>query len=103
MKESKEELLVAREYTGRCLNCHRDIHQELERLRKTDSAAQEADVIPLRGWQNRMDPCYRFPYHDLADLFAMATVTEARFVALEHMQVDFVTVRKSRLHNSERI
>ena len=97
LKESEEELLVAREYTGLCVNCHRDIRQELEKVRKTDPAAEETSVIPLRGWQNRMDPCYRFPWHDLADLFASATVTESRFVSLEHMQVDFVTVRKTRL------
>ena len=63
-----------------------------------DPNAQECEVIPLRGWQNRMDPCYRFPRHDLADLFASATVTEARFIALEHMQIDFVTVSTTGLH-----
>ena len=39
-----------------------------------------------------MDPCYRFPDRELGELFAQATVTEARFIALEHMQMDFVTV-----------
>ena len=95
--ESEEELLVAREYTGCCLGCYRDVRRELERLRKIDSTAQESDVIPLRGWQNRMDPCFRFPHEELGDLFRSLTVTEARFVALEHMQIDFVTVRKTGL------
>ena len=67
------------------------------KLRQVDPNAQPHDVVALRGYVNRMDPCYRFPRHDLADLFASATVTESRFVALDHMQVDFVTVRKTRL------
>ena len=96
-KESEEELLVAREYTGCCLGCYRDVQRELERLRKIDSTVQESDVIPLRGWQNRMDPCFRFPHEELGDLFRSLTVTEARFVALEHMQIDFVTVRRTGL------
>ena len=54
-------------------------------------------MIPLRGWQNRMDPCFRFPHEELGDLFRSLTVTEARFVALEHMQIDFVTVRRTGL------
>ena len=39
-----------------------------------------------------MDPCFRFPWHDLKDLFDGATVVEAMLVALDHMQVNFVTV-----------
>jgi hypothetical protein len=57
----------------------------------------ETDVVSMRGWQNRMDPCWRFPHEEFADIFAQATVTEAMFIALEHMQVDYVTVRTSRL------
>ena len=44
-----------------------------------------------------MDPCWKFPYEDVGELFAQATVTEAMLVALEHMQVNWVTVGKSRL------
>ena len=102
LKESEEELLVAREYTGRCLRCHLDIQRELAKLRKTEPEAGEADVIPLRGWQNRMDPCFRFPHEELRDLFMSATVTELRFVALEHMQVNYVTVAMSGLRKFRR-
>ena len=92
LEESEEEAIVAREYTVCCLSCHRDVRSELQKLQKVDPNAQGCEVIPLRGWQNCMDPFYRFPRHDLADLFALATVTEARLLALEHMQLDFVTV-----------
>ena len=44
-----------------------------------------------------MDPCWKFPYEEVGELFAHATVTEAMLVALEHMQVNWVTVGKSRL------
>ena len=87
LDESEEDGIVAREYTGCCLSCYRDVRSELQKLQKVDPNAQECDVIPLRGWQNRMDPCYRFLRHDLADLFAAATVTEARFIALEHCRL----------------
>ena len=39
-----------------------------------------------------MDPCFRFPWDDLKDLFASATLVEAMLLALEHMQVNFVTI-----------
>ena len=91
LEELQEEAIVVLEYTGCCLSCHRDVRNELQKLQQVDPNAVEHDVIPLRGWQNRIDSCYRFPWHDLADLFASATVTEARFIALEHMQIDFAT------------
>ena len=77
--------------------CYRDLRAELQRLQRTDPTAREDDVVPLRGWRNRMDPCFRFPHEELGDLFRAATVTEGRFVALEHMQIDFVTVRATGL------
>ena len=46
-KESEEELLVAREYTGCCLGCYRDVRRELERLRKIDSTVQELSLIHI--------------------------------------------------------
>ena len=66
LHESDEELLVARVYTGCCLTCQRDISQELLKLRQVDPNAQQHDVVALRGYVNRMDPCYRFPRHDLS-------------------------------------
>ena len=50
LDESEEDAIVAREYTGCCLSCHRDVRSELQKLQKVDPNAQECDVIPLRGW-----------------------------------------------------
>ena len=41
-----------------------------------------------------MDPVWNFPHEELASLFQAATLTESMFVALEHMQVNFVTASK---------
>ena len=39
-----------------------------------------------------MDPCFRFLWADLKDLFPSATMVDAMLVALEHMQVDLVKI-----------
>jgi hypothetical protein len=57
----------------------------------------EESIVPLRSWKNRMDPCWNFPHQELRTLFQHATLNESMFLALEHMQVDYVTVRTSRL------
>ena len=44
-----------------------------------------------------MDPCWRFPCEEVGEFFEQAAVTESMLVALEHMQVNWVTVGKSRL------
>ena len=49
-----------------------------------------------------MDPCFRFPKDDLSDLFDHATMVEAMLVALEHMQVNFVTISRSGLRKFRR-
>ena len=49
-----------------------------------------------------MDPLFRFPYNALKELFDGATVVEAMLVALDHMQVNFVTVSKSGLRKFRR-
>ena len=41
-----------------------------------------------------MDPVWKFPRDELASLFQAATLTESMFVALKHMQVNFVTASK---------
>ena len=64
--ETEEELIVAEVYRGRCLVCDLDIKLEM----KKHGFEDEADVTPMRGWQNRMDPCWRFPHQECADLFA---------------------------------
>ena len=49
-----------------------------------------------------MDPCFRIPVDDLQDLFDGATLVEAMLVALDHMQVNFVTVSSSGLRKFRR-
>ena len=51
-----------------------------------------ANVIARRGEENHMDPLYRFPYNELRALFDDTTLVEAMLVALEHMQVNFITL-----------
>ena len=59
-------------------------------------------VMARRSPENHMDPCFRFPWHDLKWLFDGATVTEAMLVALEHMQVNYVTISGSGLRKFRR-
>ena len=76
---------VAQRCFGTCLRCRRDM----------DAMALEKgceDVIPRFGHLNHMDPCFRFPFDDLKSLFDSATLVESMLVALEHMQVSFVTL-----------
>ena len=48
-----------------------------------------------------MDPCFRFT-DELQKLFDGATLVEAMLVALDHMQVNFVTVSSSGLRKFRR-
>ena len=63
------------------------------------AAAQSADaegqlVVAKRSFMNLMDPLYRFNFKNgVWELFKSATVLESMLVALEHMQVYFVTGR----------
>jgi len=91
--ESEEDLRVAKCYHGRCMVCHLDIRKDMQER----GLETEAFAVPMRGADNRMDPCWNFPHEELRDLFASATVNEAMFIALEHMQLDFVTVRSTGL------
>jgi hypothetical protein len=61
-----------------------------------------AVIVPRRSADNRMDPCFRYPVDDLKELFEHATVVEAMLVALDHMQVNFVTLRGSGLQKFRR-
>ena len=49
-----------------------------------------------------MDPCFRFPVDDLQWLFDQASVVEGMLIALEHMQVNFVTVSSTGLRKFRR-
>ena len=45
-----------------------------------------------------MDPCWKFPLQELGELFRSLTLIESMLISLEHIQVHFVTVHKTRLH-----
>ena len=71
-----------------CLWCQKDLDQQKK---------EGLEPVPRRSYLNDMDPCWNFPHEELGFLFASATVTESMLVALEHMQVSYVTVRKTGL------
>ena len=64
--------------------------------------AGEGAVVPKRSFLNHMDPVFRFPHEELQYLFDCASVLESMLVALEHMQVSFVTVARTALHKFRR-
>ena len=93
---SAENSLVASKHAGICWACHVDMKNEIEIL-----GGREEGVVPKRSYLNGMNPLYGFPGgsagEELRRLFASATVLEAMLVALEHMQVNFVMARRTRL------
>ena len=61
----------------------------------------EEDALAVAKWSacNRMDPCLRFPYDDVQELFDGATMIEGMLVALEHRHIYFVSCSSSRLND----
>ena len=49
-----------------------------------------------------MDPVFKFPREELQDLFDSCSLVESMLLARDHMQVNFVTVARSRLHKFRR-
>jgi len=92
--ETEEDLLVAKLYEGVCLGCQVDIDQQIK--------LGVCPIVPRRSHLNVMDPCWKFPHEELADLFSYATLVESMFVALEHMQVTLCQVRKTGLEKFKR-
>ena len=90
---------VAQCCTGRCLRCQKDMDGQ---LRDLGGDAERGQIVPLRSAENHMDPCFRFPWDDLKQLFDGASVVEAMLVALDHMQVNFVTVSSTGLRKFRR-
>ena len=90
---------AARQSRGVCERCRRDIEGQRALVAAGDVAGE---VVGLRTAENHMDPCFRFPVDDLKDLFAGATLVESMLVALDHMQVNFVTVSASGLRRLRR-
>jgi hypothetical protein len=93
---SAEDLLVASVHEGTCRACHVDIRKQI-----VAQGGKEDGIVPRRSYLNQMNPMYGFPAggvgQDLRDLFSSATVLEAMLVALEHMQVNFVSARRTHL------
>ena len=85
--------------SGTCLRCQKDMDEQVQ---KHGLAEHLGQIIGLRSAENHMDPCFRFPVDDLEDLFSHATLVESMLVALEHMQVNFVTVSRSGLRKFRR-
>ena len=84
---------MAQVATGRCQRCHMNIQAQLE-----SNGGDTAMVIPAFSYLNNMDPCWKFPLDELGDLFRNCTLTESMLVALDHFQVHFVTIQRTRLH-----
>ena len=85
--------------SGTCLRCQKDMDEQVQEHGLAEHLGQ---IIGLRSAENHMDPCFRFPVDDLEDLFSHATLVESMLVALEHMQVNFVTVSRSGLRKFRR-
>ena len=93
---------LARKYSGTCLRCQRDMDEQRKLL---GPGAGSHDIIALRSEENHMDPLFRFPQgpeHDLRELFSHATLVETMLVALDHMQVNFVSVHRNGLRKFRR-
>ena len=90
---------LATSCTGTCLRCQKDMDLQ---MRDVGGAEERGAVAPLLSAENHMDPCFRFPVDDLQWLFDQATMVEAMLVALEHMQVNFVTVSTTGLRKFRR-
>ena len=88
---SENELLLAEVHRGTCRRCALDV----ERWRKTRPGGfGEERVVPLRGLKNHMDPLFRFPYDKYWHLFSQATDVEAMLLALDHMMVHTIMIRR---------
>jgi hypothetical protein len=88
-----EESVMAAEHAGECMRCGVLAARDWKRMADGGSGL----LVPKFSERNHMDPCWKFPYDELRELFASATLTEHCFVALEHMQVHIVTAQSTRL------
>ena len=83
---------VAQVYRGTCRGCAVDMRRQRE-MPPEGVAAEAVRVIPKRSAYNFMDPIFTFPRDELQGLFDQASLVEEMLVALEHMQVNMVTVK----------
>ena len=91
LEASESELVVAAECSGVCRRCHLDMEKQLSECEGAE------DVLPLFSYIDVMDPVWKFPHQELAELFQSLSLTDSMLVALDHMSVTFVTVAKTRL------
>ena len=94
-EDSAKRPVLAAAHFGRCLRCAKDIQKQMHLL---SYHADFSLVRPKFSYRNNMDPCWKFPLQELGDLFRSLTLVESMLISLEHMQVHFVTVHKTRLH-----
>ena len=90
---------LASHHVGTCVPCQKD--QEAQASQQADVEG-EVRIVAKRSFLNHMDPCFRFPRDELEELFDGATMTESMLVALEHMQIHFVTCSTSGLRKFHR-
>ena len=95
-RETEEGLLVTKKYAGICLRCQKDIDKQQQSAARGDFVL--APTIPRWSYRNWMDPCWKFPWDDLSDLFLSLTTTEWMLLALEHMQVNVLTLWRTHLN-----
>ena len=93
LEAPEEELLAAEEHSG----CRRRYFVDVQKERGRHGADAAVAVVAKFGERSHMGPVWMFPQDELATLFQAASLTESMFVALEHMQVPFVTAQKTRL------
>ena len=79
---------LAAHHYGVCACCQIDMNSQ---VLDQEGVLGDKIIIPKRSVENHMDPCFRFPYDDLQELFDGATLIEGMLVALEHMQIYFVS------------
>ena len=90
---------VAAHHYGVCACCQIDMNSQGV---DQEGVPGDKNIIPKRSVENHMDPCFRFPYDDLQELFDGATMIEGMLVALEHMQIYFVSCTRTGLQKFHR-
>jgi hypothetical protein len=87
-------------HTGERQRCQNDMQSPSKAQGEVEGT--EVRVVAKFSEDNHMDPCFNFPHQELQELFDGATMIEAMLVALEHMQVHFVTCSSSGLRKFRR-
>ena len=87
---------LAAHHYGVCEFCQIDMN-----LQFLDQEGVLGDKIinHMRFVENHMDPCFRFPYDDLQELFDGASMLGGMLVAWEHMQIHCVLCTATGLQN----